>query len=355
MALRYRTPQELVEALQGRTPGGRAQLRELLYEPLARLMEGLRVRHALDEDRDLLAHHALHTAETYLRTRPVEAFAGMSWGAFRGALLLQVGKLALEPYGGQAGAGGGPLPLPESSQYHCQTYFLPYQRLGRHAFGGDWFGGLQADDGSLWVLVADITGHGYHAYLLACGLPGVWQHSWTALGSPAPQPAEVLTAMHHLLADCLPEGVFLECTLARLGPDGDVTVVPAGGIRMLLRRGRAGRADLLKLRGTWLGLMPPCAEDQQCWVLGQGDELLLATDGVFDQLEEHLGAEVVLPEHGGSLFETVRVLLEQALETLPQRDDLTMVLLRRAGAALAAGRACNGGLAAARGAGDVPV
>jgi hypothetical protein len=355
MALRYRTPEELVEALQGRAPGGRAQLRELLYEPLARLMDGLRARHALDEDRDLLARHALHAAETYLRTRPLGAFTGMSWGAFRGAVLLQVGKLALEPYGGQPGSAGGPQPLPESALYHCQTYFLPYQRLGRHAFGGDWFGGLQADDGSLWVILADITGHGYHAYLLACGLPGVWQHSWTALGSPAPQPAEVLAAMHHLLADCLPDGVFLECTLARLGPDGAVTVVPAGGTRLLLRRGRSDRADLLKLRGTWLGLMPPCPADQHCWVLAQGDELLLATDGVFDQLEEHLGAEAVpLPEQG-NLFEAVQALLEQALAQLPQRDDLTMVLLRRAGPGAAGEHRHNGGVAAARGAGDVPV
>ena len=51
--------------------------------------------------------------------------------------------------------------------------------------------------------------------------------------------------------------------------------------------GGAPRADLLKLRGTWLGLRAPTARDQQTWRLDAGDELLLGTDGMFDQFGGH--------------------------------------------------------------------
>src|SRR5262249_25399784 len=188
---------------------------------------------------------------------------------------------------------------------------------------GDWYAGRRGPDGTLWVIVADITGHGYYAYLLACGLPGVWQRCWASLPARA-EPADVLGAMHEFLAGCLPEGFFVECTLVRLGPDGRVTVAPAGGSRLLLRRA-ASRPGLVKLRGTWLGLSPPCCDDQQRWELGHGDELLLGTDGVFDHLAdpsdpEDLALAAAALEGEGALFDAIRARLDQALARGPQKD-----------------------------------
>jgi hypothetical protein len=331
MTLHYRGPRELVEALQQRDEGARAQLAGALREPVARLMDELVRRHRLAADARMIPH-ALHLAETYLRTRRADEFAAMTWAAFRGAVLLHVVKLALAPFGGADGTAGGPAPLPECAVYQCRTFFQPCDRLGRHGFGGDWFGGRHAADGALWVIVADVTGHGYPAYLVAVSLPAVWQACWEQVGPGPHQPAELLAAMHRLLADRLPEGVYAECTLARLGPDGAVTVAPAGGTRLLLRRG-GGRPALHTLRGMWLGLSAPSTVDQRGWSLGHGDELLLGTDGVFDLLAEPGGAEALerLLQGGrdGGLFEAVEHLLRQALAKGPQRDDLTMVLLRR--------------------------
>jgi serine phosphatase RsbU (regulator of sigma subunit) len=332
MDSRHATPRELVEALQHRADGARARLWEFLRAPVGRLMDELRSRHRLGQDRERLTTHALHAAETWLRTRPATSFTGMTWGAFRAAALLHLAKLAALPFGRAVGAAAGPQPLPESHLYDSETLFLPHDRVGPYWFGGDWFGGLEAADGSLWVIVADVTGHGYFAYLLASALPGVWQACWGEAGPAPAQPADLLAAMHGLLADCLPEGVYAECTLVRLSPGGEAVVAPAGGSRLLLRRGR-GRPDLLKLRGTWLGLKAPSPADQRSWVLGQGDELLLGSDGVFDHLEAHGEAGVI--EHLGrsaavaTLCDGVRQLLSQALQQGPQRDDITAVLLRR--------------------------
>jgi serine phosphatase RsbU (regulator of sigma subunit) len=138
--------------------------------------------------------------------------------------------------------------------------------------------------------------------------------------------------MHRLLEECLPDGVYVECTLARLGPDGAVAISPAGGSRVLLRRG--GRVELVRLRGGWLGLLPPSAGDQHAVTLAAGDELLLGTDGFFDQLAalgEPVPAELQQLSTFRPLFDHARDLLQRALKATPQIDDITLVLLRRRG------------------------
>src|SRR4051812_30320921 len=283
------TPRQLVEGLQSRQPAARARLWHLLREPVARLLGELVRRHGLDEDHDLLTAHALHAAETGLRARAGASYDGMSWNVFRATTLLNVAKTVAVPHGANADAPAGPPPLPEAPDYHSDTYFRPYTRLGDHYFGGDWYAG-RSHDGSLWVFIADVTGHGYFAYLLASALPAVWQSCWNRHPGRCPQPAELLAAMHDQLADSLPEGIFLECTLVRLDSAGEVVVSAAGGTRLLLRRGRR-TPELVKLRGAWIGVAAPALEDQHVFSLGEGDELILATDGAFEQLEDFGGID----------------------------------------------------------------
>jgi hypothetical protein len=330
------TPRQLVEALHQRVAGARTQLQELVAQPLGLLIDRLITQNQMTQNRKGLVVHALHSAETWLRTRPVDEFDGLSWPAFRAAVLLHVAKLASHPYGKKGDPGTAappPLQLPDSPGYQSQTLFLPHDQIGRYWFGGDWFGGKHASDGSLWVLLADITGHGYCAYLLAATMPAVWQSCWQALGPSAQEPAELLSAMHNLLEECLPDGIYVECTLVRLSREGAVTVSPAGGTRLILRRGETARPDLVTLRGTWLGLSPPRQADQQSWHLDEGDELVLGTDGMFDQLVDGLGPDLAnvlqCPRRQSQFAEHIRQLIRQALERSPQRDDITMVALRR--------------------------
>ncbi len=329
MDQRYRTPQELVEGLHGRRPGARALLWQLLREPLATLMHKLISQHGLDEEGDQLTTHALHSAETTLRSRPPGAFAGLSWSAFRGTLLVQMARLATQPHASPTLADSpSPLPLPEAPGYQAQTYSRPYTRLGHHFFGGDWYASRQLDDGSLWVFLADVTGHGYFAYLLASGLPALWQRCWNLHARRTPEPVELLATMHELLCDSMPEGIFLEGTLVRLDADGEATVVPAGGTRLVLRRG-SRRPELVKLRGAWLGLRAPSTDEQHHLSLNDGDELLLTTDGVFEQIEDSANDGLLPSGLNGNLFDSLRRQIEQSLARGPQKDDITMLLLRR--------------------------
>ena len=352
MKPRFGTPRELVEGLHQRSDGARGRLWEAVREPVARLTAELIARYRLGTDARRLTQHALHLAETWLRTRPPREFDRLSWEAFRNAVLLQVARLALQPFGGRAGrSAAGPAPLPECPVYHNETFFLPFERIGGFWYGGDWYGGRQTADGALWVIVADVTGHGYCAYLLASVLPNVWEACWKK--APAGVgPAGLLRAMHELLEPCLPEGVYAECTLVRLSPEGEATVAPAGGSRLLLRR-QGGPADLLKLRGGWLGLVPPSPADERSWTLAAGDELLLGTDGAFDHLAEMNGAGLPDQPPAVSLLADVQRLLRLALRQGPQKDDITLVLLRRR---VGAGRPAEiPGSSLRKGADDVPV
>jgi hypothetical protein len=335
MEPRYRTPADLVEALRNRAPDARSGLAEWVRTPVARLIDNLIARHQLPHRRERLVLHALHAAETYLRTRPPQEFAGMSLAAFRGGLLMQVAKSLYHPFGGQPGKTAGPPPLPETPVYLSEAVSLPYDRVGPYWFGGDWFAGRESQDGSLWVIVADITGHGYYAYLLASSLPSVWQACWRRRPDGA-EPADFLADMHDVLEECLPDGIFVECTLARFGGHGEVTVAPAGGSRILLRRSGSSRLELLKLRGSWLGLQRPSPDDQTSWRMDTGDEMLLGSDGLFDHLADLNDGNVAaaLEELGGatearSLLEKVHERVRRALRLGQQKDDITMVLLRR--------------------------
>jgi serine phosphatase RsbU (regulator of sigma subunit) len=281
------TPKDLVEALHHRSCEARAHLRKVLYPAIDQLMVKLLREHGLAQDHGLLSRHALHSVETFLRTQKCAEFERMSWPTFHAIALVHVAKMVFPPASGQqTELVLKPDPLPECPAYESQTSFLPCEKIGDYSVGGDWFGGAAAKDGSLWVIVADVTGHGYSAYLLASNLPTVWRACWESLPTDCSQPVALLDAMHGLLADCLPEGIYVECVLARLNGDGRMTVAPAGGSRLLLRRAPPGHITMHTLRGSWLGLVPPDPADQQAWALCNDDELILASDGLFDQLGE---------------------------------------------------------------------
>jgi serine phosphatase RsbU (regulator of sigma subunit) len=158
---------------------------------------------------------------------------------------------------------------------------------------------------------------------------------WDGLTSDCCEPAKLLGGIHSLLQGSLPEGVYVEATLARLRPDGQVVVAPAGGTRILLRSDRAAFA-LHTLRGAWLGLTPPDSEDQRTWFLSSRDELVLGSDGLFDQIGNLGGVDEsrdnLFPDdaEAASLFDAVHQVLQEALRLQPQIDDITMIMVRKA-------------------------
>jgi hypothetical protein len=327
----YGTPHDLVRGLHAGEVAARTRFGELLREPLLKLLDQLVQQYGLRARPADLVGRALRLAEVHARSRSDSEVRDLTWRAFLGGVLLQVGRVLAQPHGQVARAEAGPTTLPECPVYDSLAYYRPYERIGEAFFGGDWFVGQHDPEGALWVLMADITGHGYHAYLLACALPALWRMAWEQT-ERRQQPADVLTTLHELLQGVLPEGIYVEGTLLKLLPAGDVFVQPAGGSRLLLRRQGTLSPELHTFRGFWLGLMPPLPDDQRQLRLGPGDELILGTDGLFDQLDGHAGLELAAHLGTGSsaeLFDWITGLVRDSLEAGPQKDDITLLLLRR--------------------------
>src|SRR5262249_22280869 len=138
------------------------------------------------------------------------------------------------------------------------------------------------------------------------------------------QPIAVLGVMHGLLADCLPEGVYVEVTLSRFQPDGEVAAASAGGGRVVVKSKSGKGVTQLTLKGFWLGLAPPDPSDQHRFTLDPGDEVLLGSDGLFYHLSSGTTSEndltTLVARYNGcrTLFETVRSALEESLLNSPQ-------------------------------------
>jgi serine phosphatase RsbU (regulator of sigma subunit) len=286
-------------------------------------------------DRALLLDRTLHWAEMYLRSRDAGEFAEMTRDKFLAQLLAAAYKMLTPVSSGKPSvlrqAGANPTRDFNSSIFIVKTHALPLEHVG-----GDWVGLKLEDDGSLWIMMADVTGHGSPAHIIANGLPYLWEtRSIAQCRAAGYAPSEVLAAIGAALESVLPETVFVEATLVRFSPAGRAWASGAGNCRLILRKSRLDRFDLHHLGGSWLGLGLK-RHDQGDWELAGGDEFLLASDGLYEQrdgegchLERTLDARAgVHLTSGRSLHDAVIATLDEVLAGARQNDDILVVTVR---------------------------
>jgi hypothetical protein len=323
------TTAELVRALQQGDPDARAYLERSLDPLLTRLIDKFLTRHRLSLERETLRVRSLRWAEMYLRACDPdrlrqeqillkELFAQVLAAAFRMLFDPAPPPPPLPPPGG----------LPDAPPYQACTLFRPCRHVG-----GDWFGGSLGRDGSFWVLVADVAGKDYPAYLVAAGLACLWRARRLAEGrARGCDPRHLLGLLAEELRSCLPRWLFVEATLARFNRGGEAVVASAGACPVLLRQ--PARAGVMRhvLGGTLLGLPLEPEHGQQTWQLERDDEVLLATDGVFDQPasapDQRVGDVLAALNPGTTLHDALCRALEGALNAGAQHDDITVVTVR---------------------------
>jgi hypothetical protein len=330
----------MVGLLRQGEPAGRALLEELCGPPLGRLVDRLvpRDQPARDRDRALLVHRTLRWMEMYLRSRDAGEFTHMGRETFLAQLLAAAYKV-LAPVG-SGGQSQRPPHAPRGAQaneaFHSLRFRVRTYRLPLDAVGGDWAGVRVEGDGSLWILVADVTGHGSPAHIIANGLPYLWETRAIAqCRSAGRAPGEVLAALGAALQAVLPEGVFVEATLVRFTPAGRAWVSGAGNCRLIVRQSGRPRFDLHRVGGSWLGL-GLARHDERAWKLARGDEFLLASDGLYEQrdsqgrpLELTLDARAAVHlAPGRSVHDAVLATLNETLAVARQNDDILVVTVR---------------------------
>ncbi|HEY1379040.1 MAG TPA: SpoIIE family protein phosphatase [Gemmataceae bacterium] len=204
------------------------------------------------------------------------------------------------------------------------------------ATGGDYFDYVPMRDGSLGVVIGDVSGHGYGPALLMAQTRAYIR----AFLLTHTDLREIIALVNHALADDTPEGRFTTLLFAKLDPKSrSLHYVSAGHTTSyLLDATGAVRAEL-NSTGMPLGIVregefeasPPIALDP-------GDTLVFLTDGV---VEAHDSAEnlfgvgrtlAVVRSHRHRTAREIVAALFQAVHdfcgTRAQFDDMTSVVIK---------------------------
>ncbi len=322
------SPHDLVARLRQGNPAARKELVAWLNKPLAVLIELLLQNGEVRGSMDQLLEHTLSCVELALCSGQVRADGDRD---------IFIARVVLWLSSAHATAGRGPfgppspLPLPPPDAfpgYAIEPFCQPMEEVGGDRLLWD------CRDGIGWLMICDVTGHGWAAHILAEALPALWAE----LPGPGSSSSarQVLLWLNSHLVDRLPPGVFVEAVVMRLGASGQIGIAAAG--RVCVYRIPASQ---LTLGGHLLGLVNEPDFEETTWELGLEEDYLLASDGLFEQplqptgphpqlgtvLLERIGAQ---RQPGESLLSAVLRILDQARKDSGSRhDDVTIVAVRR--------------------------
>lgn len=206
---------------------------------------------------------------------------------------------------------------------------------------GDYFDFIQATDGSLNVVVGDVSGHGLgpalHMVQCRSYLRSMLRH--------APSEPQIVSQLNELLATDLPDGAFVSMFLCRLEPNAQSAMYASAGHPAFLSR-PDGRCEPLHANGPLLGLLDDAQIPLNRHIdLPPGSLLLLPTDGLMETCapaqpdrtpaKELFGTTRMLQaahrHRHRSARDIIHVLFEAAREFAqgePQLDDITLVVIK---------------------------
>jgi len=200
--------------------------------------------------------------------------------------------------------------------------------------GGDFYDFLNLGDGSVALIIGDVSGKGIPAALvMACTqsvLRAVAQRAGTT-------PGQALEEANDVLFTYVPPNMFITCFYAVLDPtDGRLRYANAG--HNLPSCWHEGAATELRARGMPLGLMPEMNYEEKERILAPGDGVLLYSDGLIEAHDPHremFGTprmEKLVGAHSGgeTLIDSLLAELDEFTgEEWEQEDDITILTLQR--------------------------
>jgi len=180
-----------------------------------------------------------------------------------------------------------PREIPKISGLEIAARYLPMTSLA-----GDFYDFVVVDDKHLGILVADVTGHGLPAALIASMLKA----ALAGLSSHTFDPAKVLAGLNQSLC-----GKFQHhfATAAYVFVDMEkksISYSAAGHPPLLLGRMSTGIASELSANGLPLGLFPDTTYSVAEIPVEPGDKAILYTDGVLETAspsEQEFGADLL--------------------------------------------------------------
>jgi len=165
----------------------------------------------------------------------------------------------------------------------CETQFASVETAGvsisAEKIGGDCYDYLDFPDGSLGILVADVSGHGVAAALYMAAVKGALY----AEAQHTSDPAELLQRTNTVLAGQFDSAeMFATAFLVRVSSDGRTWSFSGAGHPPALCLRGDGSVETLDSSGTALGLFDETEFETRQIVLEPEDRLVAYTDGVTE-------------------------------------------------------------------------
>jgi phosphoserine phosphatase RsbU/P len=210
--------------------------------------------------------------------------------------------------------------------------------LACNELAGDIYDYVEAGDGAVAVLIADVVGHGTSAAMMT----GVVKAAFRASHVDGFEPMAVVDRVKEGIRDFDPSR-FVTLCCARIDPRrGELRYVNAGHPEPIIRSG-AARPILLDSTGPILSSALfdiPC--EQATATLGPGDSLLLYTDGVTESHgpggmfgQERLVTAIMGGRRGADLLDALLSEVVAFSNSPSNQDDITLLALDLAESAAA--------------------
>jgi serine phosphatase RsbU (regulator of sigma subunit) len=225
-----------------------------------------------------------------------------------------------------------PTEAPRIARYDVAGWNQPADETG-----GDYFGWQELPDGRMAFTLADVTGHGIGAALLAATC-----HAYARAGMT--EQADLSTIVGHLnglLCEDLPPGKMVTFVVAALAPAEDqLELLSAGHGPLLLYTASDDRVQAFEAHGIPFGIVPTMPYGPaQGMRLAPGDVLVLLTDGFFEwengerddfgipRLQDAIRAVRHLP--ASQIISSLHEAVLRFAGGTKQADDLTAVVVKR--------------------------
>ena len=192
--------------------------------------------------------------------------------------------------------------------FAIEAVYIPAQEVG-----GDFFRLFPGKDGSLLIVIGDVSGKGVKAAMLVSLIVGLMQK----IVEITREPARILSDLNTSLAGRT-GGSFATCCCALIRPDGPLQIANAGHLSPYLN----GR-ELESPGGLPLGVTPETIYDQVDFDLGPGDRVVFLSDGVVEARSK--SGEL----YGFNRVSTISIepadLIAMAAQRFGQEDDITVL------------------------------
>jgi serine phosphatase RsbU (regulator of sigma subunit) len=208
--------------------------------------------------------------------------------------------------------------LPQLPGYGVETFYKPLREVG-----GDYFDVIDLPGNRTLFAVADVSGKGMPAALLAANIQALVR----SIASVEADPSALARQINKHLIQYTPSDRFATAVFIVLSRDsGELAYVNAGhNSPMVFGR---GSTVALEATGMPLGLFPDAAYEASTASLCPGGALLLFTDGLTDAIpgenaEGHL--RDALADSSGRTMSNLKSLIDAKFND----DDVTILLVRR--------------------------